>query len=674
MRGPSPASAAAPEPSGRRLFVFSGGFVWQRRVRRILSLAGYRIALGRPGADDLVGVWGNTPVSARGRRVAEATGARILTVEDAFLRSLHPGRSGAPPLGLLIDDQGLHFDGSRPSRLETILATHPLDDTALLNRAREGIWRMRATHLSKYSATDPDAPVPDPGYVLVIDQTEGDASVRASGGNKARFAEMLTEARLEHPGARIVVKTHPETARGLRGGHFGDALSEGVSLYSGPASPWALLEGAVAVYTLSSQMGFEAILAGHRPVVFGQPFYAGWGLTDDRAPVDRRQRRLTRAQLFAGAMILAPTWYDPYRDRLATFEDALGAMEAQARAWREDRAGWVASGMRLWKRPTLRRFYGQTNGVRFAQAPRADRLAAHSGALRMGWASTAEPGAIRVEDGLLRSNGLGAQLVSPLSLVADDLSIYYDPTRESRLERLIISAAGLPDTALERANRLIGLLNRAGLSKYNLPEGTLPKIPEGRRVLVVGQVEDDASIRLGAGQIATNRGLLEAARAALPGAVLLWKPHPDVEAGLRPGAVEDAAALCDVVLSNVNASQAIAMADEVWTMTSSLGFEALLRGRKVTCLGAPFYAGWGLTTDPGPTPDRRRAARPSLTALTHAVLIAYPRYHDPVSNLPCPVEIAVARLSDGTPSPRGTGLRLLAKAQGVLASQPWLWR
>jgi capsular polysaccharide export protein len=33
--------------------------------------------------------------------------------------------------------------------------------------------------------------------------------------------------------------------------------------------------------------------------------------------------------------------------------------------------------------------------------------------------------------------------------------------------------------------------------------------------------------------------------------------------------------------------------NEVWTMTSLLGFEALIRGKSVTCLGLPFYCGWG---------------------------------------------------------------------------------
>ena len=86
-------------------------------------------------------------------------------------------------------------------------------------------------------------------------------------------------------------------------------------------------------------MGFEAIWAGHRPVVFGQPFYAGWGLSRDIQPIDRRGRALTVVQLFAGAMILYPKWYDPCRDTLCSLEQVLDQLEAETRAWREDHAG-----------------------------------------------------------------------------------------------------------------------------------------------------------------------------------------------------------------------------------------------------------------------------------------------------------------------------------------------
>ena len=193
--------------------------------------------------------------------------------------------------------------------------------------------RLRDAHLSKYNAFDPDTPAPDAPYVLVIDQTRGDASIEHGGANAATFAEMLVFAQTEYPGNRIVIKGHPAVNNGHHKGYFGPKTeNDRVTYFSDPVSPWVLLEGAVAVYTVSSQMGFEAILAGHRPRVFGQPFYAGWGLSADENPVARRTRKLTRAQLFAAAMILYPTWYDPYRDRLCQLEDAIDALEAEARA------------------------------------------------------------------------------------------------------------------------------------------------------------------------------------------------------------------------------------------------------------------------------------------------------------------------------------------------------
>ena len=149
----------------------------------------------------------------------------------------------------------------------------------------------------------PARPCPEPGYVLVIDQTRGDASVTLGGADANSFREMLYYAQEDNPGARIVIKTHPETGSGHRPGYFSAGDESGrVSLCSDPVSPWHLMEGATAVYTVSSGLGFEAIFSGHKPKVFGQPFYAGWGLTEDRHPqgLPRRGRNLTRAQLFAG--------------------------------------------------------------------------------------------------------------------------------------------------------------------------------------------------------------------------------------------------------------------------------------------------------------------------------------------------------------------------------------
>ncbi|OOY31395.1 capsular polysaccharide biosynthesis protein [Thioclava sp. F36-6] len=654
----------------RRLFFYNGGVLRQTRLREILRAAGHAPRLGLPGPDDGVMVWGRSPYAARGEAVAAKRGVPLIRVEDAFLRSIHPGRTGAPPLGLILDPMGVHFDSAQPSRLEHLLATEPLDDSAVLQRARDGIARLKASELSKYNDFDPGLPVPDPGYVLVIDQTREDASITHGGASSATFREMLAYARIENPGARILIKTHPETRAGLRGGHYGpedcDANSE---IYDAPVSPWKLLEGAIAVYTVSSLMGYEAILAGHKPRVFGQPFYGGWGLTQDENPVPRRSRNLTRAQIFAVSHILAPIWFDPCRKRLCSFEEAVDQLEAETRAYREDRQGYVAGGMSLWKRPHLRKFFGRHGSLRFSETPDPTRPYLY-------WATRAAPDddrdPIRVEDGFLRSRGLGAELVPPLSLIADRTGIFYDPTRPSDLEALI--AQPLPPGGEARARKLIQRITTEGLTKYNLG-GALPELPQGHKILVPGQVEDDASIRLGAGETCTNAMLLERTRAENPGAVILFKPHPDVVAGLRPGEVPEKVAktYADLILPETNTAALIDAVDEVWTMTSGLGFEALLRGKAVTPLGAPFYAGWGLTRDRGAVPARR-TARPDLLQLTHAALIAYPRYLDPLSGLPCPVEVALDRLSEGRTLPRGPLNRIGAKLQGVFASYAWLWR
>ncbi|WP_421685466.1 capsular polysaccharide biosynthesis protein [Tritonibacter scottomollicae] len=678
MHAPSPHPDTTETGSQRsRLFVYNGGFLTQKRVRRILDLAGYDISLGLPKEGDQVGIWGDSPTAHRGRKIAEEHGAPLVRIEDAFLRSVYPGRRGEPPLGLLIDRTGVHFDPSLSSDLVTLLKDHPLDDSALMKRARDCMARLQDAHLSKYNAFHPDVPPPEPGYVLVVDQLREDASVRASipfpGADQGRFQEMLAFAQEENPGARILIKTHPETSQGHREGYF-DArhANDRVELFDAPVSPHLLLEGAVGVYTVSSQLGFEAILAGHRPRIFGQPFYAGWGLTQDEFPPPGRNRRLTRAQMFAAAMILYPTWYDPHHDRLCPLELVIDSLEAQVRAWREDRAGWAASEMRLWKRAPLQRFFGQHKRMTFTEKTKTARK---SGKNWMVWASKAtkdHAGAHHLEDGFLRSRGLGAELVPPLSLVLDRQGIYYDPTRQSDLDDLIRERVSLTPQQERRVETLVMRLIKHEVTKYNL-DGDLPDLPKGHRVLVPGQVEDDASIRLGAGKINTNMKLLQAVRAARPNAVVIYKPHPDVEAGLRKGRIKSAESWADVVAEQANPAALIDSVDEVWTMTSLLGFEALLRRVPVTCVGLPFYAGWGLTRDRLEAPHWRDV-RPGILSLAHAALIDYPRYFDPLSNLPCSPEVAVDRLIAGDlPAPGGVN-RSLSKLQGLLASFAPLWR
>jgi capsular polysaccharide export protein len=253
-----------------------------------------------------------------------------------------------------------------------------------------------------------------------------------------------------------------------------------------------------------------------------------------------------------------------------------------------------------------------------------------------------------VEDGFIRSAGLGADCVPPLSIVVDRLGVHYDPAKPSELEALLEKGDFAPDI-LERAERLRRLVIDTGVSKYGVGGDAMVR-PGGERrhILVTGQVEDDRSVRFGGGDVAGNLELLRRARAQEPDAFVLYKPHPDVEAGHRKGIVADEQALAyaDTIVRDVPISALLDMVDGVHVLTSLAGFEALIRGKQVTTHGVPFYAGWGLTTDLGEIPGRRTARR-DVIEMVAAVLMLYPRYLDPVTALPCPPEILVRRLIAG---------------------------
>ena len=552
---------------------------------------------------------------------------------------------------------------------------------------------LRSNGLSKYTPIAEEPGVPS-GYILVIDQTRGDASIPGGLASADTFRLMLAAAREENPGKRIVIRAHPDTRANEKKGHFTAAeLRECETLLNRPLNPWTVIEGADRVYTVSSQMGFEAVMAGKPVTCFGVPFYSGWGLTEDRVTTPRRGVRRTVEQVFAASYFDYPIYYDPFDDCLCDFDDVLGVLNEIAPGLRSDTQsdGLILSGFRSWKRASSLRFspyYPQKPKVIETLDKALDNAAKERRKLWI-WASKAPEDALEraraggvpadlVEDGFLRSVGLGAELVAPSSLVFDDCGIYYDPSRPSRLEALITEAGSWPadDPRLGRARRLIERIVAKGVTKYNTGGPSDVPASEGRPIILVpGQVEDDASIRLGTRDVRTNLGLLEHARSENPDAFLIYKPHPDVEAGLRPGTVPGEALriLADHVARSADPKMLMEKADALWTMTSLMGFEALLRGLPVHCLGIPFYAGWGLTVDFIPCP--RRMARPGLEALVHAALITYPRYVDPVTGLPCSPERLVDRLASRVPAPRSGWATRLAKLQGWLAGQGLiLWR
>lgn len=667
-------------PSEGAIGVLSHGI---RRIEHLSAFLGEPVAPVHPlrGAAvplSAVAAWGRRPTARKARAFANSRGIeRFLCLEDGFLRSLYPGAS-SPTCSLVVDDRGIYYDASQPSRLDELISTALLPSEQA--RAWQLIERWRDAGISKYNYAPAPASLPAQPYVLVVDQTANDASVQFGLADGDSFRRMLESALQAYPDCRILVKEHPEVALGRKRGYLGQILDHGgyprVERIQDDVHVVPLIRGARAVFAVTSQVGFEALLHGKTVHTFGMPFYAGWGLTIDALPAPARRHSVSVEQLAFAALVRYTRYVQPHTGSRCEVEDAIDYLALQRQMAQQFPRRLHAIGFSRWKRKILKDFL-QGHEVIFHRGLRS----VPQGASLLRWGQSVEAtvrsdlAVITVEDGFLRSVGLGAQLVRPLSWVFDRSGIYYDATSESDLERLLANAE-LDAATLSRAAQLRESIIHAGLTKYNVGSGSWTRpAGVGRVILVVGQVEADASLRFGAPGIRTNRALLEAVRAEAPGAYLVYKPHPDVMSGLRGNRDEEKAlaALCDELVTDCPMDRLIAAVDGVHVLTSLAGFEALLRGKPVTTHGAPFYAGWGLTDDRCEMPRRHR--RLSLDMLVAGALILYPRYvlRDGKHGFATP-EIVVDHIlswRDEAPA-RASGLRRHL-VQSLL--RPWIrWR
>jgi capsular polysaccharide export protein len=575
-------------------------------------------------------------------------------LEDGFLRSFRPGKN-SPPLSLVADEQGIYYDSTRPSSLESLLASGVdlLDGIAGdVARAKTLILEHR---LSKYN----HAPLLDPGLlradgrrrVLVVDQTEGDLSVALGGASQASFAAMLAAARVENPDATVYVKTHPEVTNGRKAGYLTAVQDDERTVVLRKAmNPSSLIEQMDQVYVVTSTMGFEALLSGKPVTVFGMPWYAGWGVTDDRQHCPRRLpaagRHRSVDELFAAAYFHYSRYLDPVTHRRGTIFDVIEWLVRQREVATQQQGRVIAVGFRRWKAANVKPVLSlNSRRVYFVRTAReAEDLQLESTDSLVFWGRNPPPGLqqaaqicgarlVRMEDGFTRSVGLGSDLIRPLSLVLDEQGIYFDPTSPSALER-ILTTAEFSERELERAVAVREYIVQHGVTKYNVEPTERAAWPSNGKevVLVPGQVEDDASIRYGCTDVNTNLGLLQAARRAHPDGFIVYKPHPDVMSGNRLGnvALNNARNFADHIETRLSVVSCIDACDVVHTMTSLSGFDALLRSKKVVVYGQPFYAGWGLTTDvlgDAPAFTRRRRTL-KLDELVAGTLLRYPLYWD----------------------------------------------
>ena len=593
-------------------------------------------------------------------------GGTIILKEDGFIRSIGLGVDNSPSFSIIEDDVGIYYDATQPSQLEKILNTYDFKkNTLLLDKAQKAISLIKKYHISKYN----NAPILKDNFfkddnkekILVITQTANDSSLQYGVALNISTLDIIKDAVKENPNHSIYIKIHPDVMSGKKKSDINlkDIPKEAI-LIQEDVNPISLLKQFKKVYTKTSGMGMEALILGLEVVCYGLPYYAGWGVTLDKQFCKRRIRTLTIEEIFAGAYILYSQYSNPYREESSDIIDTIETIIKYRTILQHNNNILYFFGFSRWKRKFIKPFFSEfkKNNIIFCSSleeARKKGLMSKSKIYIWGkklfknveeYAKNENISIFRVEDGFIRSISLGSDLTKAYSLSIDSRGIYFDATHESDLEYMLNNYC-VNDKLIQRSKEIQEYLIKNKISKYNIYEDkkiTITQKNEQQTIaLVIGQVEDDASIKYGAEGM-SNLELLKIVKKQYPDKYIIYKPHPDVLVGNRVGMIAEELAFkyCDRIIIEHSLDSVLEVIDEVHTMTSLVGFEGLIRGKKVYTYGVPFYANWGLTIDAKKC-DRRKRAR-ILDELVAISLIVYPRYINPKTNELCEIEVLLKEI------------------------------
>lgn len=629
-------------------------------IKNLASILGLKQVLSPRAARklalpaDVVLAWGRKDTAEVALEYASKRSLPVWFLEDGWIRTASEQAHSRRCYSILLDSDGVYYDSTKPSKIENYLnqSDEQLSlscDSETLSYAASCREILVQNNISKYNFCPTRVPAitqalngkPDglgsvelEEFVLVADQTRDDASVRFGAMDESAFKRMLDCAIDENPGIKVIVRTHPDVVAGRRKGYLSDyANSLGVDLVAGDDNPIPWIKKAIRVYVGTSQLGYEALLCERPVTVFGLPFYAGWGLADERQVLPRRQQLRTIDQLFHASHVMLARYGSPMSGNPWQLHQTLEHVCLQKKNFRKNAHHFHCVGITPWKRRYIQQFLRSPDGsVGFgeeSEALGATTLVTWGFRHFSDQSKSTKLPVWRLEDGFLRSAGLGSNFTAPGSLVVDTKGLYFDPLVSSDLESLL-AAYDCTEKDITRAKELRRMIIDARVSKYDVAanDQSIEESADKLCVLVTGQVEDDESIKRGCSEVKTNAELLRAVRKVRPDAWIVYRPHPDVQAGNRRGKVDPFTeqSCADEVDTTSSIINCIDACDELHTMTSLSGFEALLRDKHVVTYGAPFYAGWGLTEDHAVT--ERRSRRRNIDELVYLTLVEYPRYVD----------------------------------------------
>ncbi len=564
---------------------------------------------------------------------------KIVFIEDGFIHSFGTKKKKIP-LSICYDNNGIYYDCNSKNDLNKFVKEKLSKKN--IYRAKNIIQLWKKYSISKYNFSSFIDP-PSYPYILLVDQTFGDLSLDYGDANENAFKQMFEFAANNWPDHKIVIKSHPDVINYKKKGCI-DVFNypkDNTIVIGDIGQINRLIEFSSAVCVVTSQVGFEALIYGKDVHVFGKPFYSGLGLTiDHNINNEKVDFNITLEQLVFSSLVKYQICIDPRTKKKCQIEEIMQYINLSREVSKFFPRDLEAINLTPWKARQINRFVYPVTGKRVKFFKRFNRKMKNI--IVWGKNKTIEKNIskldnfISVEDGFIRSVGLGGDLTPPLSLLFDKKGIHYDASKASDLEDLLQNSS-VNNNEIIRARRIIDLIIKLKISKYNLKltkKITFPKNIKNKEIIgVLGQVESDNSIIYGVPDHTipkTNFALVEQVRKDYPDSYIVYKPHPDTEYGLRAKGKEDEFINlnADLIAYKTSLEDFLNKVDRIAVFTSLGGFEALLRGISVITYGLPFYAGWGLTEDylKNHKWAKRRTRQLTLEELTFVTLIKYPFY------------------------------------------------
>lgn len=252
--------------------------------------------------------------------VIKETGKTPLVFDKGLLQS--PDKQ---LFSIILGGESSYYDARTESMIEMHLNSKAKTDKNKISLAESAIRNIKKLKITKnpgYVYSEDDTGFGD-NIVVVIDQDKSDPRIEASFASAATFEQMLDEAVRDNPDTDIVIFKDGKSDNTHITQDVISKYNVNISIADSSLHPHKLFGISKKTYTVSSDLGMEALLYNNDVHCFGVTFYSNWGETKDKLQAERRTRSRNITDIFFAAYIRFSRYCAPGMENSCNINKAI---------------------------------------------------------------------------------------------------------------------------------------------------------------------------------------------------------------------------------------------------------------------------------------------------------------------------------------------------------------